>query len=114
MNATTPRLQPALLLQKLAFYLDDTETPVGRAVNWIITGLVLLSSVIFVIQTYNLPLSIRLTLDVINTGILIIFALEYLLRFLYAEKKLKYFFSFYSLLDLFVILPFFIGAMSAF
>lgn len=109
MNATTPR-QPALLLQKLAFYLDDTETPVGRAVNWIITGLVLLSSAIFVIQTYSIPLSIRLTLDVINTVILICFALEYLLRFFYAEHKLKYFFSFYSLLDLFVILPFFIGA----
>ncbi len=110
MNATTSRLQLALLRQKLAFYLDDTETPAGRAVNWIITGLVLLSSAIFVVQTYTIPASLRLALDAINTGTLIFFAFEYLLRFWCADRKLQYFFSLYALIDLFVILPFFIGA----
>ncbi len=95
--------------QRIAFYLEDIETPAGRAINLIITGLVLLSSAIFVAQTYTIPASARIKLDTIDAGILLIFAVEYLLRFWCAEDKTKYFFSLYSLIDLMAILPFFLG-----
>ncbi|MBW4471650.1 MAG: ion transporter [Stenomitos rutilans HA7619-LM2] len=97
------------LRQKVTFYLEDIETSIGRAINLGITGLVLLSSAIFVAQTYPLSSSLRQTLEAIDNGILVIFAIEYLLRFWCAEHKARFFFSLFSLIDLFVVLPFFIG-----
>lgn len=97
------------LRQRISFYLEDIETPIGRAVNLGITGLVLLSSAIFVAQTYSLSSTLRLLLEAIDKSILIIFAIEYLLRLWCAEHKVRYFFSLFSLIDLLVVLPFFIG-----
>ncbi len=98
------------LRHTLAQALEDLETPAGLAVNLTITGLVLLSAAIFVAQTYTLPEEIRAALDTLNTGILLLFALEYLLRLWCAEDKTRHILSLYSLIDLAVILPFFLGA----
>ena len=70
-----------LLRQKIAFYLEDIETPTGRAVNLVMAGLVLLSSAIFVTETYAIPNPLRTKLNALDVGILVIFAIEYLLRF---------------------------------
>ena len=94
-----------LLKQQIGFYLEDIETPLGRAITLIITGLVLLSSAIFVVDTYPIPTSLRLKIDVIDNIILLVFACEYSLRFCCAENKGKYFFSLYSIIDLMAILP---------
>lgn len=99
------------LRQKIAFYLEDTETPIGIAVNLAIAELVLLSSAIFVLETYAISTSFRAKLTAVDTVILIVFAIEYLLRFWCAEHKLKHFFSLYSIVDLAAILPFFIGLL---
>ncbi len=100
------------LQQQLGFYLEDIETPVGKTINLGITALVLLSSGIFVAQTYALPAELRQILDQLDTVILGVFAIEYLLRFWAAEKKLRYVFSLYSIIDLLAILPFFIGVFN--
>lgn len=97
------------LRQKIGFYLEDIETPVGRSINFVITGLVLISSVLFVAQTYAIPPSVRLILNRIDDGILITFLVEYLLRLWCAENKIRYVFSLYSVIDLIAILPFFLG-----
>lgn len=99
------------LRQKIAFYLEDIETPIGRAINLAIAELVLLSSAIFVAQTYAIPASLRAKLNAFDTVILITFAIEYLLRFWCAEHKLKHFFSLYPIIDLVAILPFFVGLL---
>ncbi|MBO3461678.1 ion transporter [Aetokthonos hydrillicola Thurmond2011] len=91
------------------FYLKDLETPIGRAVNLLIVALVLVSSAIFVLETYNLPNSTRVALDIVDNGILIIFAVEYLARLWSTEDKIKYILSFYSIIDLLSIVPFFLG-----
>lgn len=100
-----------LLKQRIAFYLEDIKTPTGRAVNLIVTVLVLLSSIIFVVDTYPISDSIRIKLSYIDTGILVIFVLEYLLRFWCAESKVKYCFRLYSVIDLMAILPVFLGSV---
>lgn len=100
-----------LLQEKIAFYLQDLDTSLGRAINLTIVGLVLLSSVIFVVDTYAIPSSVRIKLNIIDTAILIVFALEYLLRLWCADNKIRYIFSFYSLIDLMAILPFFSGVI---
>lgn len=100
-----------LLQQKVAFYLKDLETPKGRAINLAIALLVLLSSGIFVAETYPIPLAVRMYLHVVDTAILVIFASEYLLRLWSAENKVKYILSFYAIIDLMAILPFLIGVV---
>jgi voltage-gated potassium channel len=95
--------------EKIAFYLQDLETPVGKAINLTIVGLVLLSSIIFVAETYDLPESLKSKLSAVDSTILVIFAWEYLLRLWSADKRIKYIFSFYGLIDLMAILPYFLG-----
>lgn len=97
--------------EKTDFYLKDLETPVGQAINLTIAGLVLLSSGIFVVETYNISDDVRFLLNLVDSVIVIIFALEYILRMWSAENKIKYIFSFYSILDLIAILPFFLGVV---
>jgi voltage-gated potassium channel len=93
------------------FYLEDIETSIGRAINLAIAGLVLLSSAIFITETYVIPETVRVRLDLLNQIILVIFTIEYLLRFWSAERKLRYFFSLYALIDLVAILPFLFTAI---
>lgn len=95
--------------EKTAFYLKDLETPIGKAINLGIVGLVLLSSGIFVAETYNIPDSIRSLLRIIDALIVIIFAAEYLVRLWSTDNKVQYILSFYSIIDLLAILPFFLG-----
>lgn len=100
---------PSVLRKTIGFLLEDIETPIGKTINLSITGLVLLSSAIFVAETYPLPITLRTLLNWLDKGILGIFAIEYALRFWCAERRWRYFFSLYSLIDLFAILPFLIG-----
>lgn len=100
-----------LLRQKIAFYLEDMETPPGRAINLIITALVLLSSAIFVAETYPLPDYVRINLDIIDFALVLLFAYEYLLRLWCAPNKIKYLFSLYSVIDLLAIVPVFFGVV---
>jgi len=95
--------------QETEFYLKDLETPLGKAINLTLAAMVLISSGIFVAETYNIPDSVRFQLNVADTAIVIIFAVEYSLRLWSAENKIKYIFSFYSIIDLIAILPFFLG-----
>ena len=95
----------------IATALDDIETPMGRIVNGAIAFLVLVSSTIFIAETYAIPDGIRHQLTVLNGVILCIFAVEYVLRFWCAENKWDYVKSFYSIVDLVAILPFFLGIL---
>jgi voltage-gated potassium channel len=101
----------ASLQQKVRFYLEDIETPAGRWINLGITGLVLLSSAIFVAETYSIPVHIRLYLKTLNQIILVLFSIEYLLRLWSAEKRIRYAFSLYGLIDLLAIVPFLFTAV---
>ena len=94
-----------ILAAKIFLYLEDIENPIGRIVNLLITGLVLVSTGIFIAETYPIDPDIRSLIAKIDLIILSIFAIEYLLRLLAAPNKFKYIFSFYSLIDLLAILP---------
>jgi voltage-gated potassium channel len=97
------------LRKTVNFYLEDIETPIGKAINLTITGLVLLSSAIFVAETYSLPEGVRSRLEILDTVILWVFAIEYLVRWWGADNKIKHVFNLYSIIDLLAILPFLIG-----
>jgi len=98
------------LRKQVSFYLEDIETPIGKTINLLITGLVLLSSAVFVAETYPLPADVRSQLELIDKAILWIFVAEYVIRLWCSEQRWRYFLSLYSIIDLLAILPFFIGA----
>lgn len=97
--------------ENIEFYLKDLQTPLGKTINITIVILVMLSSGIFVAETYQIPESIRFVLNIINILILNLFAVEYLLRLWSAQNRIHYIFSFYSIVDLIAILPFFMGTI---
>jgi voltage-gated potassium channel len=98
--------------EKIDFYLTDLETPVGKAISVTISLLVLVSSGIFVAETYNLSQEARWELRVLDNCVLVIFAGEYLLRLWSTKDKIKYILSFYAIIDLISILPSFIGLVN--
>ncbi len=98
--------------EKVEFYLTDLETPVGKVISVTIALLVLVSSGIFVAETYDLSPDTRLELRVLDDCVLIIFAVEYLLRLWSTKDKIKYMLSFYAIIDLMSILPSFIGLVN--
>ena len=100
---------PILMRKKIAFYLGDIETPVGQVINLLLMGLILLSSAIFVVETYPISHSVRTILNAIDQLILVIFLVEYLLRFWCADSKIKFILRPFALIDLIAILPFLLG-----
>lgn len=95
--------------EKVEFYLTDIETSIGKAINLTIALLVLVSSGIFVAETYSIPEDAHLELRILDTCILMIFAVEYLLRLWSTKDRVKYILSFYAIIDLMAILPSLIG-----
>ncbi|HAC63373.1 MAG TPA: Ion transporter [Cyanothece sp. UBA12306] len=101
--------QPTTIREKFGHYLEDFQSPIGVTINLIILGLILLSSAIFVIETYPIPGYLSKTLHQIDQIILWLFAIEYIIRFWSSNHKLKFVFSFFSLIDLLAIIPLFLG-----
>lgn len=95
--------------QTILFYIEDVQTAMGRTINLTIVVLILLSSCIFVAETYPIPEAIAFKLDIIQRLIFAVFALEYALRFLCAQNKLNFLLSFFSIVDLVAIFPFLFG-----
>ena len=74
-----------------------------------IAVLILLSAVIFVVETYDISTQWRTVLTWVDWGILAVFGLEYLLRVWTAERRWAYVLSPYGLVDLVAICPFLLG-----
>ncbi|MEB3343058.1 ion transporter [Okeania sp.] len=104
-------MSPIPTKQTLKFYLEDIETPIGKTINLILLFFILLSSAIFVAETYPIPEELFRILELIDDSILVCFAIEYLLRFWLADNKIKFIFNFFSLIDLLAILPIFPGIL---
>ena len=98
-----------LTRKDIAFYLEDIETPLGRTISLTILGLILISALGFVAQTYTLPDEVLIQLKRLDLAIVILFSIEYLIRLGVAENPIKFFFSLNALIELFVILPFVFG-----
>ncbi len=108
-EVTESKIKSLSLRKKVAFYSEDTSTSLGLGLDLVILGLILLSSAIFVAQTYPISQELQNELETIDLIILIVFAIEYSLRLWSAEKPKNYFFSLFGFIDLISILPLFIG-----
>jgi voltage-gated potassium channel len=90
--------------------IEDNTTQSGKKFDYFIQVLIILSSISFSIDTLpNLSESFRSGLDVFETVTVIIFSLEYILRLYVSKNPLSYMFSFYGIVDILAILPFYIN-----
>lgn len=99
-----------LPLNYLKRTIENVDTPAGKAFALTIQALILLSLVTFSIETLPdlSPQSQRL-LHWIEVVTVAIFTVEYLARLLVADSKPGFMFSFFGLVDLAAVLPFYIS-----
>ncbi len=90
--------------------LEDNTTKKGRYFDYFIQALIFLSLVSFSLDTLpDLSEEFRQFLDGFEVFSIIIFSIEYLLRVYVSKKPFKYIFSFYGLIDIIAILPFYLN-----
>ncbi|WP_390896911.1 ion transporter [Rubinisphaera margarita] len=94
----------------LAEMINEKDSRSSRIFSLCIQILIVLSLITFSIETLpNLSPSVQRVLFFIEIVIVSIFTAEYLLRVAFAENRLGFIFSFFGLVDLISILPFYIG-----
>lgn len=95
---------------KIARVVQRSDTTAGRIFDLFILSLVIVSIITFSIETLpNLSPTVKEALQISEIIITLIFTIEYILRIATAPKKLGYVFSFYGLIDLAAILPFYLS-----
>ena len=91
--------------------VQESETPAGRAFDLTVLGLIALSLVTFPFETLpNLPEAAGRAFGICEIAITLLFTLEYGLRVATAPRKRDYIFSFYGMVDLIAILPFYLAS----
>ena len=94
---------------KLKDIVESSDTRAGLAFDIISQSLVIVSLIAFAIETGSeLPTTAQRLLDISEMVIVLLFTAEYLLRLIVADRKLKFVFSFYGMVDLIAILPFYL------
>ncbi|QJY36182.1 ion transporter [Vibrio europaeus] len=89
--------------------VDNPSFGLGRVFAVIIQLLIVLSLVGFSLETLpNLETETRDLLRGVEIVTVIVFTIEYVVRVICAENKLRFIFSFFGLVDLLAILPFYI------
>ncbi len=90
--------------------VEETDTRAGRLFDLVVVGLILISIADFSIETLpDLTPGTLSLLRWVETVSVLLFTIEYLLRVLVADRKARFIFSFFGLIDLAAILPFYIA-----
>jgi voltage-gated potassium channel len=90
--------------------IEKHDTREGKIFDLFIQGLIVLSLITFAISTSPKvsPEGMR-ALRIIEIITVAIFTVEYILRIIVADNKFKYIFSFFGIIDLLAIVPFYIS-----
>ena len=97
-------------LPRLKDIIEKTDTRTGRLFNVSILILIVISVVCFSIETLpDLSPAVRQVFWIIECCAISIFTVEYLIRFAVADNKRKFVTSFFGIVDLLAILPFFLS-----
>jgi len=92
--------------------VERNDTPWGRRFDLGIMFLILFSLISFSIETLpNLSPRIRNWLHISELIVMALFTIEYILRVAVADKKLHFILSFYGLVDILAIVPFFVAGL---
>jgi voltage-gated potassium channel len=95
--------------EKIRNIVEDNSTRKGKIFDYFIQFLIFTSLIAFTIETLpNNSIAIIEFLNVFELICVAIFTMEYFLRIYVAKKPLKYIFSFYGVIDLLAIFPFYL------
>ena len=98
-------------METLKRTIEENDTGAGRIFHVVIQTLIVVSLVTFSIETLpDLDAETRRWLHYVEATTVALFTLEYLLRIYVAERKLKFVFSFFGIIDLLSILPFYLAS----
>ena len=90
--------------------IEESDTPAGRTFDLIVQSLIVVSLVTFSLETLpDIPRAMRRWLSTIELFTVVVFSVEYLLRVWVAKPSRHYIFSFFGLIDLAAILPFYLA-----
>ncbi len=90
--------------------VEYNDNKLSKSFAFFIQFLIILSVITFSIETLpGLKPQTRVILNSIEVCCVVIFTLEYLARIYVADNKLKFIFSFFGIIDLIAILPFYLS-----
>ncbi len=95
----------SVVREKIGYYLDDSESGIGKIIDLVLLAVNLLACAVFVIGSYYSEKSYPVWLLVVDLFIVTVFIIEYVLRIWTARHTFRYIISFYGLVDLISILP---------
>ena len=97
-------------MSKIKSIVEESTSVAGRLFDYSIQFLIVLSLISFSVETLpDLSAESGQLLRNIEIFTVSVFTVEYLLRIIVADRKLKFIFSFYGLIDLTAILPFYVA-----
>lgn len=96
-------------MKRLKNIVNNNETLGGKIFDWAIQAFIIISLITFSVETLsNLSLESKAALRTVELVTVIVFSVEYFLRILCSESKPRFIFSFYGIIDLAAILPFYL------
>ncbi len=97
--------------EKLKIFIEQNDTKGGKYFDIFIQLLILLSILSFTIETIpDISPELRDIFNYLEIISISIFTVEYILRLFVADSRIKFIFSFYGMIDLFAILPFYVAS----
>lgn len=97
-------------LRRLKSIVEDRDSKTGRVFDLSIQVLIVTSLITFSIETLpNLSPAVSYWLRLAEVFTVVVFTIEYVLRIFLADKKLEFVFSFFGIVDLLSILPFYVA-----
>ena len=94
---------------KIRNIVENNITATGKFFDLFIQFIIIVSLISFSFETLpNNSERITLILNIIEQISIVIFSIEYIVRIWISEKSLKYIFSFYGIIDLLAIMPFYL------
>ncbi|ORU95110.1 MAG: voltage-gated potassium channel, partial [Cycloclasticus sp. symbiont of Poecilosclerida sp. M] len=97
-------------MEKLKEIVLTSNTRAGCIFDLSIQVLIIISLISFSIDTLpDIDKSLKEFLSTLETFIVIVFTIEYLLRIILTSPSSKYIFSFYGFIDIIAILPFYLS-----
>ena len=99
-----------MIKKKIRAIVEDNTTKKGKYFDYFIQLIIILSLISFSLETLpNISEEFRLVLENFEFVSIVIFSIEYVLRVLVTKKPLRYIFSFYGIVDILAILPFYLN-----
>lgn len=90
--------------------VEDNTTRRGMLFDYVVQILIFLSLLSYAVETLpQIPPSLKLVLHYSEVVFIVLFTFEYLLRIYVANNRWAYIFSFYGVIDLLAVLPFYLG-----